>query len=109
MSDIKKEGRYIPVLTFSLLLDSRNSMSPAVEVSKLDTKEFIEHMDHYMPDFDYTHDIANLIQYCNNLIDDLENPSKENKSLSVKIKEIGHQTLNDTMKLVNNFIYYWSP
>jgi hypothetical protein len=77
MSETKKEGRYIPVLTFSLLLDSRNSMNPAVEVSKLDTKEFIEHMDHYMPDFDYTHDIASLIQYCNNLVDDIMNQMEE--------------------------------
>ena len=65
----KKEARYIPVLKFSLLLDCQNSMSPAVEVSKIDAKEFIEHMDHYMPDFNYTHDIANLLHYCNELIE----------------------------------------
>ena len=49
--------------------------------------------------------ITSSDELTNNLIDDLENPSKETKSKSVKIKEIGHQTLNDTMKLVNNFIY----
>ena len=40
--------------------------------------------------------ITSSDELTNNLIDDLENPSKETKSKSVKIKEIGHQTLNDT-------------
>jgi hypothetical protein len=65
----KKEGRYVPVLTFSLLLDAKNSMNPTVEVSKLDPKEFTDYMNQYMPDFDFTHDIANLISYCNKLIE----------------------------------------
>ena len=73
----KKEGRYIPVLTFSLLLDAKNSMNPAVEVSKLDPKEFTEYMDHYMPDFDFTHDIANLINYCNALVEHMMSEIEE--------------------------------
>ena len=49
--------------------------------------------------------ITSSDELSNNLIDDLESPSKKIKSMSVKIKELGHQTLSDTMKLVNNFIY----
>ena len=65
----KKENRYTPVLTFSLMLDAKNALNPAVEVSKIDPKDFITHMDEYMPDFDYTQDIAGLITHVGNLID----------------------------------------
>ena len=38
----KKEGRYTPVLTFSLMLDANNSLNPAIEVSKVDADDFIQ-------------------------------------------------------------------
>ena len=73
----KKEGRYTPVLTFSLMLDANNSLNPAIEVSKVDADDFIQYMDEYMPDFDYTHDIANLMKYCNNLIETMMSEMEE--------------------------------
>ena len=51
------------------MLDAKNALNPAVEVSKIDPKDFITHMDEYMPDFDYTQDIAGLITHVGNLID----------------------------------------
>ncbi len=65
----KKEGRFINVLSFSLMLDRDMSLSPAIEVSRLDPEQFVEYMDSLMPDFDYTHDIANLIRYCSELVE----------------------------------------
>ena len=41
----KKEGRYTPVLTFSLMLDANSSLNPAIEVSRVDPDDFIEYMD----------------------------------------------------------------
>ena len=69
MQDTKKEGRFINVLSFSLMLDKDLSLSPAIEVSKLDTEEFVEFMDEALPEFDYTHDIANLIGYATELVE----------------------------------------
>jgi hypothetical protein len=65
----KKEGRFINVLSFSLMLDRSMSLSPTIEVSRLDPEQFVEYMDSLMPDFDYTHDIANLIGYCSELVE----------------------------------------
>tara|TARA_R100000458_G_scaffold59690_1_gene71184 strand:+ start:1233 stop:1583 length:351 start_codon:yes stop_codon:yes gene_type:complete len=73
----KKEGRYTPVLTFSLMLDANNSLNPAIEISKVDADDFIEYMDEYMPDFDYTHDIANLMKYCTALIESMMSQMEE--------------------------------
>ena len=73
----KKEGRYTPVLTFSLMLDANSSLNTAIEVSKVDPDDFIEYMDEYMPDFDYTHDIANLMKYCNALIETMMSQMEE--------------------------------
>ena len=98
--DKKKENRYTPVLTFSLMLDAKNALNPAVEVSKIDPKDFITHMDEYMPDFDYTQDIAGLIEfvlketeeYCGT-ITDVSYPSER---VSSEIPDI--PTLHQTIK-----------
>tara|TARA_B100002019_G_C21266011_1_gene599477 strand:- start:178 stop:1461 length:1284 start_codon:yes stop_codon:yes gene_type:complete len=49
--------------------------------------------------------ITNSKELSDNLINDLLSQIKQKEAMSIKIKEIGQKTLNDTMRLVNNFIY----
>ena len=86
--DTKKEGRFINVLSFSLMLDKDASLSPTLEVSKLDAEDFIEFMDDALPDFSYTHDLANLIRYGSGLVDDIEPKMEEYWGVAAYEKEI---------------------
>ena len=103
----KKENRYTPVLTFSLLLDAKNALNPAVEVSKIDAKDFIQYMDEYMPEFDYTQDIAGLINHVSNLIEfvlketedycgSITDVSYPNERVSTTVPDL--PTLHETIK-----------
>ena len=49
--------------------------------------------------------IENYKELSANLISDLKSPiKKNNKSVSI-INDLGQKTLNDTMKIINNFIF----
>ena len=86
--DTKKEGRFINVLSFSLLLDKDASLSPTLEVSKLDAEDFVEFMDDALPDFGYTHDLANLIRYGTDLVEDIESKIEEYCGMPTSEKHI---------------------
>jgi 3-deoxy-D-manno-octulosonic-acid transferase len=49
--------------------------------------------------------IIDHLELSENLIKDLENPVKEeNNKISYQINDLGHKTLTDTMKDINNFL-----
>ena len=48
--------------------------------------------------------IQNYEELSKNLINDLEDPLKQNSEVSDQIKNLEYKTLTDTMKLVNNFV-----
>ena len=48
--------------------------------------------------------IFNYDQLSENLIDDLALPRKKNSEIANSINNLGQKTLNDTMKLINNFL-----
>ena len=49
--------------------------------------------------------INNYSELSNNLIIDLERPHKEDNKISDLINNLGHKTLADTMKNINNFLF----
>ena len=45
------------------------------------------------------------VELSNNLIRDLKNPFKKDTKISNRINSLGQKTLNDTMKIINNFLF----
>ena len=82
-----------------------------IEAAKLGCKIYhgpyiynFEEIYNILNEYDISKQIENHTELCDRLLVDLENPKKENNKISNPIKNLELKTLNNTMRIVENFI-----